>query len=501
MRYRLRAAMLLAGLMLVLTACASQQAQANTPKSTSPGSAAPTLAPTMLPPTVAPTALPTLPAKLTIAGVDVGGLSVADARQKLERALASLQQPIELRAGDQKATLAPADIGLELPLDALLSTAEQARAGQSISLTLTYDQSKLQAALDKLGAQLTDPPAVSVITSTKIISRSFAVSGGYTIDTEAALAAVDTALHDTSRNRSVNLPLTVSSAARPTPEQLQDQIELIAKQWKEVAGVMVYDLATGKEIASLNKGTVFSAASTIKVAIMLNAYIQLDTIPAKLDAVMKKMIIDSDNIAANAVLAASAGGSGTEAALKGAEQMSATLKSLGLGNTYLYVPFEATDYLAQKKLKYQLGPVRAGTAPYTDSGRALRTSPGDMATIYLYIDQCSRGEGVLIKQFPKLNAKRCSEMLDRLFANADRSRMRSGLDRSVRVEHKSGWIDDMQADAGIVRSPGGDFAIAVYLFRTAKPSIPLPDSLFAPYLGAFTRLVYSYYNPVVVAAP
>lgn len=489
---------MLAGLMLTLAACASAGAQATAPQPTR--NAAPTAAPTALP-SPAPTAIPTLAANLTVAGVDVGGLTPEAAAQKLEAALAPLRRPLELRAGSASTTLDPNAIGLRLPLDGMLGAAASAGPGDAIELQLTYDQAKLRAAIDSLGTQLGGSAAISVITGTKPISRSFALSGGQSIDTDAAMAAIDERLRAADAGRSLALPLTSDTKARPTPAQLQEQIELIAEQWKDVAGVMVYDLATGKELASLHKNTVFSAASTIKVAIMLNAYAHLDSFTAKQDAAMKKMIVNSDNIAANTILAAAAGGAGTEDALKGAEQMSAMLKNLGLSNTYLYVPFEATDYLAQKKLKYQLGPKRAGEAPFTDSGRALRTSPGEMATLYLYLAQCGRGEGVLIEKFPKLNAKRCGDMLDLLFANADRSRMRSGLPRDVRAEHKSGWIDDMQADAGIVRTPGGDFVIATYLFRTTKPGTPLPDTLFAPYLGAFTRLVYTFYNPVALDTP
>ncbi|MFN8566808.1 MAG: serine hydrolase [Kouleothrix sp.] len=495
---RFRTATLLLGLILVLSACAGSQAQATPARSTAPATAVPTAVATSAP---APTSVPTLAQNVVVAGVDVGGLTPAAATQKLEQALAPLLAPIELHAGTASATLDPSAIGLQLSIDQLIEAAQAAQLGAAIDLQLSYDEARLRTVLGDLGRRLDDPPTITVITSTGTISRSFALSGGQSIDLDAAVRQIDQRLRTPGRPPSMTLDLVPAQAARPTPAQLQAQIEQIAKAWGSIAGVMVYDLASGTEIASLNKQTVFSAASTIKAAIMLNAYISLDTFTAKQDAAMKKMIIDSDNIAANAILAASAGGAGTEDALKGAEQMSARMAELGLSHTYLYVPFEAADYLAQKKLKYRLGPKRDGVAPFTDSGRALRTSPAEMARIYLYIDQCSRGAGPLLEQYPRLNAKRCQEMLDRFFANADRSRMRSGLARDVRVEHKSGWIDDMQADAGIVRTPGGDFVIAIYLFRPTKAGTPLPDKLFAPYLGGFTRLVYSYYNPVLLDQP
>jgi beta-lactamase class A len=499
---RLRAATMFVALMLVLSACAGSEAQATAPQPTRAIAAdAPTTAPTTVPTAVptntpAPTAVPTLAKGVIVAGVDVGGLTPEEARKKLERELAPLLRPLDVQAGEKSITIKPEAIDLQLPFDDLLSQADAAKSGDSIDLSITYDAAKLRTALSSLGQPAGSAPSISVISSTKTISRSFALSGAG-LDLDAAVKQIDERLHAVGGARRLTLAPASGAALRPTPAQLQEQIEAIAKQWKGIAGVYVYDLASGQEIASLNKNTVFSAASTIKIAILLNAYVHLGRFTAKQEQALEKMIVNSDNLAANTILAASVGGTGTEDALRGAEQMSATLKQLGLSHTYLYVPFEATEYLAQKKVKYKLGPKRDGDAPYTDSGRALRATPAEMAQIYVLIDQCSQGQGALIETFGKhLNAKRCQEMLDRLNENGDKSRMRSGLPNTARVEHKSGWIDDMQADVGIVRSPGGDFVIATYLFRATNAA--LPDKLFQPFLGGLARLVYSYYNPVLV---
>lgn len=495
MAQTLRIATLLVAITTLLTACASSAAQATAPSPvalpTAAATAAPTAAPTSAP---QPTAIPTLAKDVQVAGVDVGGLTEADARQKLEQALQPLLLPLEIVAGDARLALAPGDIGLELPIADMLAEAGAAQPGAQVELKIAYDAAKLRAQLDRLSQDLgAQAPAISVLGSTSPISRSFALAGGDSLDLDAAAGQIDERLHALGGARRVTLAL--GSAARPTPDQLQEQVAQMAKAWGGVAGVYVYDLAGGQEIASVNKSTVFSAASTIKVGILLNAYAHVDSFTAKQEQALKRMIVDSDNIAANTILAASVGGAGTEDALRGAEQMSAMMSGLGLTHTYLYVPFEATEYLAQRKLKYKLGPKRDGEPPYTDSGRALRTTPAEMAQIYLMIDQCAGGKGVLLDKFADhLSAKRCQEMLDRLQKNGDAKRMRGGLPADVRVEHKSGWIDDMQADAGIVRSPGGDFLIAIYLYKAS--STPLPDKAFLPTLAGFARLVYSYYNPV-----
>jgi beta-lactamase class A len=507
----LHVATLLVGLTLVLSGCTSPEAQADAPQpTTSTGSEqtappTPTVTPVTAAPTAPPTAAPqptaeaTLPKGVLIAGVDVGGLTRAEARKKLEGALQPLLLPLEVQAGDASATLRPEDIDLELPLDTMLAAAEAAQPGGRVELQVIYDEARLRAALGGLITQSGGPAAISVISSTKAISRSFALAGSaMAVDVDAAVKQLDERLRSVGGARRVTLPLVrAGAAARPTPAQLQEQIELMAKQWDGVAGIYVYDIASGNEIASLNKNTVFSAASTIKVAILLNAYAHVDSFTARQRRSLQDMVVASDNLAANTMLAAAVGGSGTEDALRGAEQMSAMLKELGLPHTYLYAPFEAIDYLGQKKIKIKLGPTRDGDPPYTDSGRALRTTPAEIAQIYRMVEQCSKGQGVLLEKFGKhLDPKRCQEMLDRLAQNGDSTRMRSGIPDKVRVEHKSGWIDDMQADAGIVRSPGGDFIVAIYLFQKDTTGAPLPDKLFLSVIGSFARLVYTYYNPV-----
>src|SRR5204863_1005023 len=98
-----------------------------------------------------------------------------------------------------------------------------------------YDRSKLRAALEGMTAQSDQPAAISVISDTKAISRSFALAGGaMTVDVDAATKLIDERLHSVGGARRITLPLiaTGSTASRPTPAQLQEQIELLLKDWK-----------------------------------------------------------------------------------------------------------------------------------------------------------------------------------------------------------------------------------------------------------------------------
>jgi beta-lactamase class A len=281
-------------------------------------------------------------------------------------------------------------------------------------------------------------------------------------------------------------------------ERLLAEVQSMAEGWSGVVGFHLHNLSTGTEVRFHDK-TVFAGASTIKVAILLNAYIHLPKFTAKQEFWLGEMIKFSDNISANNLMAAAAGGTGTEYAFTGAVQMSSMLADgLGLENVYLYIPYEATDYIKQNKIKYKCGPKDpVGEKPYTETGCALRATPYAIAQVYEDINACANGSGPLLEKFDTLSPKRCQEMLDRLATNADKTRMVAGLPKGTRAEHKSGWIENMQADAGIVRSPGGDYVLAVYVYKKLSKGVLMwPDELMAPAVAAFSRLAYTAYNPV-----
>jgi beta-lactamase class A len=107
---------------------------------------------------------------------------------------------------------------------------------------------------------------------------------------------------------------------------------------------------------------------------------------------------------------------------------------------------------------------------------------------------------VLLEKYSQnLTAARCKEMTGWLETNGDHTRMLSGLPKDAKVAHKSGWIPPaIQADAGIVRSPGGDFVIAIYMYQ---PGERYSDTDVISLLGSVARLAYSYYNPIRISIP
>lgn len=477
----------------LLAACAPAAPQAVVPTA-APPTAAPTVAPSPTPP-------PVFAAGSTVGGVDVSGLTLAAAGERLKSDLATLPA-VELRAGEAELALEPDVVGLAAPLDRLLDEAGDALASAApadVPLALTLDEAALRERLDGFAGELgASSGEVTVITSTDVLSRSFAYTPGKALDVDAAVEQVSAGLAR-GETGPFELELTADEQPPRVPlERLREEVEAMAAEWDGVVGFHLHDLATGEAIGFHDR-TVFAGASTVKTAIMLYAYVNLDKFTPAQERALQKMIKESDNLAANDILAAGAGAQGTEYAFIGADEMSTMLQEqLGLRHTYLYVPYETTDYIKLYKPKFRCGPTGAvGEKPYTEMGNCLRAEPASMAQLYVMIDQCANGEGLLLDEFDKLNPKRCQEMLDRLETNEDETRLRAGIPADVRVEHKSGWIEDMQADNGIVRSPNGDYVLSVYIYKPLTGGRYLwADEVMAPVVAAFSRLAYTAYHPV-----
>ncbi len=485
---------------LLLAACSSaapQSAQAPAISDTAPSPAVSNAATTL------PTAVSTVATGVTVGGVDIGGLTLDDARAKLTAAFANAMPPMHIQAGSATTTLIPSDVGLAVDLDATMTKAQHASSGTTITPQIHYDETKLRSALEAFGQDAAIPPAISVLTDTEPISRSFALTPGKKLDVDAAVQQIAQHAASITGTQPISLSLMpdMGTGVHPTAEQLQQQIEAMADEWNGVIGMYVYDLDNDQPLAKLNADTVFSGASVMKVPILLNTYLSIQDFTPDEKQALDAMIIKSDNMAANDLLAASVGGQGTDDAYTGVQQMNDTLSSLGLNHTYQSIPYKSYDYLVGvRNLKVRQGPAEEGPPPYTEADPFVRTTPAEMSEIFLWIYDCSQGKGLLLDKFPdKLTPQRCQDMLELLKQNDDHIRMVAGFPPGTVVAHKSGWTEDMHSDVGVVSSPGGTFLLGIYVYRQIIPGKNyLADEIGAPVVASFARLAYTFYNPVVL---
>src|SRR4051794_40078885 len=118
-----------------------------------------------------------IPGDTTVLGIPIGGLSKDDAKSKLDAGLKDrIAAPIALKAGESKFTVAPADAGLTVDVDATVAAAGAGRSlspariwhaltgGDAVKPVVEKDDARLKAAIDKLSAQVNRPATEGTIT-------------------------------------------------------------------------------------------------------------------------------------------------------------------------------------------------------------------------------------------------------------------------------------------------------------------------------------------------
>ncbi|HEY0601286.1 MAG TPA: serine hydrolase [Herpetosiphonaceae bacterium] len=491
------------GLSLLLLAAMLAACSTTTPPQTSQSTA------TAAPPatTTVAEATPTpgewrFPAGSTIAGVDVGDRTPATAIKLVSLGLNKWQRPVPLVAdeiADEPPTILPYRVGLNPDVTQMVDEAEQrARAGQTVNIDWTpeIDEARLRAEIEALAPAFERTSASDIITDTESPTATFTFRAqtGIEVDLDTTVELLTRALTDRSQTITETVALQIAPPQERDLAQLKSVLEEHLTYWKGVGAIYVHDLETGESIG-INENTVFSGASVMKVPIMIYVYSKLGKLDDKQHEWMENVVINSDNLDANALLAAAAGGIGTEAALEGVNEMSEMLKGLGLQHTYQLIPYESGEWLIQQSRLPQGGPKREGEAPYTAPDPYVRTTPREMGELFVMLADCAEGKGTLIEKFgATINESLCDEMMEWLETPHDQERMVAGIPAGVPVAHKGGWIDDMQSDVGIVSSPNGRYVAAIYIWRP-DGYVTNAHATPSPYLGDFSHTIYTFFNP------
>ena len=109
------------------------------------------------------------------------------------------------------------------------------------------------------------------------------------------------------------------------------------------------------------------------------------------------------------------------------------------------------------------------------------------------IYQCSHGGGALMVAYPgAFTADECGQMIEWMAMNRIDSLIEAGVPVGTSIAHKHGWTSDTHADAALVFSPGGDFALVVFFYRPEWLEWEESASLMANIATA----TYNYFNPL-----
>jgi beta-lactamase class A len=457
-------------------------------------------------------ALTVYPAGSTVAGVPVGGLDQQQAGMRVAQ-LYSLT-PVELRYSGSALHIDPSASGQRLDLAAMLEQAEKARAGTggwpgfrdflwnqlpepfAIPLSCSADLASLRSSIPGLFANRYGqaPTAARPVPGDSLFLPG---SPGEWPDLDPAYTKIAAALCSASQ-RVVEIGATAADPLPPDPALLPLVLEGLvqAHGFDGIIELYYQDLHSGETFSlamqrgkQVDPGIAFTAASTIKIPVMISAYKRVEgELSPDLRQHMQLMIDLSENSSTDQVMMRAL--DPTTAPL----QVTADMRALGLENTFLAGFF----YLGAPLLDRFQTPAAQRSDLSTDPDIYNQTTAADMGRLMVSIQQCADGGGLLIQSFGgAITPQECEAMLELLAANRKGVLVEAGVPDGTRVAHKYGWVIDPRdglmhaaSDAAIVYTPGGNFVLTIYLYH--------PDQLHwepAQRLAArLTTAVVNYHN-------
>jgi beta-lactamase class A len=458
-----------------------------------------------------------LPADVSVAGIPVGALSPREAATRLEQAYS---QPVVLFYAGSPIQLEPGVVGFRTNADAMIAAARaegdveggawsrfanymlgrQAIQTINVPLTADYQRSLLEQFLRDVATRY-DRPSGEVGYDLQTLTMRPG-SEGYQLDVNAALPLVDAALRSPDA-RSVILPVTTSSVNVGNIDTLRDLIiayldsqGFIYDGQTTVASVYIQDLKTGEEVNILGD-VAFSAASTIKVSILMDYYRRLwFAVPQDEAWLMANSLLCSNNSSSNLMMQI-IGERIPETPgdlFAGIADVTQNASYVGARNTFITAPL----YLGIEG--QQLGSI---PAPQTSPNRSFNANPDpynqttaeDMGTLFGMIYDCANYGSGLMAAYPdgEFTQNECRQMLELMSANDLNRLLQGGIPKGVRISHKNGWVNDMTGDAGIVFSPNGrDYVISVFLWEQTD----FQDyTRLWPLIEGISRAAWNYFNP------
>ena len=246
----------------------------------------------------------------------------------------------------------------------------------------------------------------------------------------------------------------------------------LARRHGGTSGIYVQDLRTGRG-AAWNAKARFPAGSTLKLAIAVTVLRSLEHAPESYTQVARllaKMLVNSDNEAANALEVWLAGSTSA-----GSARVDETMRAVGLSDSLMYGGYETS----RRPAAGAPIPIRVERQPTFGVGKY--TTAADLARLARAVYLAAVGKGPL----PRLGVtgSEARYLLWLLAQVTDRGKLDRFFGTVPVVLHKAGWLENARHDNGIVAFEGGVFVAAVMTWR-----VPAADELAGRVaLTAFAR--------------
>lgn len=441
------------------------------------------------------------PVGLTVAGVDVGGLTREEASELLNNRY--IEAPVSIYYLEEKFDISPAQANFTLDRETMLSDADFQRVQQDfwagfwgflwgrpievepVPLAATHDREALRDVLQKI-ANLNDKPAQPPQPVPSSLSFQFGEPGTIT-NIQASFADVEAALYRPT-NREAHLVIEPRSPDRPEKNLLTrllvNQLQDYAQATDGVASVFILELSSGEEIA-IDADAAMSGMDLLKIPLILEVYRTLDSPPtlSQQQMISSTLVTSPDHQSANALLAIIAG---QDDPYLGAELVTNSMQQLGLVNTFMLTPYDDDDQRTLETPANSVEDLKTRPTPQ------MQTTAEDMGTLLSMIYYCAQGQGGAIAAVydESVTQAECQEILDMMQQNRIDSLIEEGVPPETAVAHRHGWINDTHGDAGIIFSPEGDYVLVVILY---KPNW-LEWEISSPLIADVSRIVYNFFN-------
>ncbi len=443
----------------------------------------------------------------------VGGL---DRLQVQARLLEVYSLPVEMYYNDSVVLLHPSLAGFELDLESMLAAADLERTEQtfwtgfwdhlwgrrpeakSIPLDSDFSETRLRTYLiNEITTRYDQPPTPA----SPVVGTVFFEPGieGTALDIERAIFLIENALQSPTQ-RTIQLPLRRTTPPPPAFQNLETLLKhsITTSGFDGLVSLYMLDLENGleihfayqrEELLSTQPDIAYTAASTIKIPIMVSVFKRIGENPdPETINLLSNMIAKSDNESSDAI---------TQRVLDqnlGPLEITQDMHDLGLMNTFWAGYF---DIGAPLLWRYET-PSNLRTDVDTEPDPYNQTTVSDMGMLMEDIYQCAEnGGGALIALYPEeITQSECQQMIDFLFQNEAPFLIEGGVPSdNVRVAHKHGWtafngIINTIGDAGIVYTPNRDYVLVIFLYHPVQLIWDPASTLVADLSSA----VYNYYN-------
>jgi hypothetical protein len=424
----------------------------------------------------------------------------------------ALSQPVTLWYEDSPILLDPTAIGFRSNNAVMLAAArssnsdnwlrffnrlidQENRSMARVNLDATYQQGLLDQFMQEVSLRYDRTASTANYDLETLTLRPGA--GGRQLDIRRSIPLVDAALRNPI-NRSVTLPLVGTSASSASIQTLEDMIVayldsqgFIFDGQTTIASIYIMDLRTGQEI-NLNGDVAVSAASTIKVPIMLDYYRTLNLAPTDEEAfLMANSLLCSNNSSSNLIMQIIGGG---DDIFRGIADVTENAQYLGARNTFITAPF-VLGVEGQ-----QLGSIaRPPTSPNpnfnTDPDPYNQTTAEDLGTLFGMIYDCANYGSGLMAAYPngEYTQNECRQMLELMSANDLQRLLMGGIPVGTRISHKNGWLENIHGEAGIVFPPNGrDYVISVFVWENTDF---FSFTQAWPLIEGVSRAAWNFFSP------